>query len=156
MPYRREQNLPYYPVPREENRKRYNLYLSETESLNNRVLFAGRLADYKYYNMDQAVARALGCSRNRLPKARDYEARSEFPARAARLPGRPLPMLSRPSYAAPEARGSSSSRRPWAPSVLPSPPSCPKNDPGSRSAVPCAQGCAREAPLLRVIGPPSP
>jgi UDP-galactopyranose mutase len=24
------------------------------------VLFAGRLADYKYYNMDQAVARALG------------------------------------------------------------------------------------------------
>jgi UDP-galactopyranose mutase len=60
MPYRREQNLPYYPVPREENRKRYNLYLSEAESLNNRVLFAGRLADYKYYNMDQAVARALG------------------------------------------------------------------------------------------------
>jgi UDP-galactopyranose mutase len=52
--------LPYYPVPREENRKRYNLYLSEAESLDNRVLFAGRLADYKYYNMDQAVARALG------------------------------------------------------------------------------------------------
>jgi UDP-galactopyranose mutase len=60
MPYRRDQNLPYYPVPREENRKRYNLYLSEAESLDNRVLFAGRLADYKYYNMDQAVARALG------------------------------------------------------------------------------------------------
>ncbi len=60
MPYRRDQNLPYYPVPREENRKRYNLYLSEAENLDNRVLFAGRLADYKYYNMDQAVARALG------------------------------------------------------------------------------------------------
>jgi UDP-galactopyranose mutase len=60
LPYRRGQNLPYYPVPREENRKRYNLYLSEAESLNHRVLFAGRLADYKYYNMDQAVARALG------------------------------------------------------------------------------------------------
>jgi UDP-galactopyranose mutase len=60
MAYRREQNLPYYPVPREENRKRYNLYLSEAESLSDRVLFAGRLADYKYYNMDQAVARALG------------------------------------------------------------------------------------------------
>jgi UDP-galactopyranose mutase len=58
--YRREQNLPYYPVPREENRKRYNLYLAEAESLEKRVLFAGRLADYKYYNMDQAVARALG------------------------------------------------------------------------------------------------
>jgi UDP-galactopyranose mutase len=60
LAYRRGQNLPYYPVPREENRKHYNLYLSEAESLNNRVLFAGRLADYKYYNMDQAVARALG------------------------------------------------------------------------------------------------
>ena len=60
LAYRRGQNLPYYPVPREENRKRYNLYLSEAESLDNRVLFAGRLADYKYYNMDQAVARALG------------------------------------------------------------------------------------------------
>jgi UDP-galactopyranose mutase len=51
---------PQAPVLREENRKRYNLYLSEAESLNNKVLFAGRLADYKYYNMDQAVARALG------------------------------------------------------------------------------------------------
>jgi UDP-galactopyranose mutase len=58
--YRREQNLPYYPIPREENRKRYNLYLSEAEDLDSRVIFAGRLADYKYYNMDQAVARALG------------------------------------------------------------------------------------------------
>jgi UDP-galactopyranose mutase len=60
LAYRRDQNLPYYPVPREENRKRYNLYLSEAESLDQRVVFAGRLADYKYYNMDQAVARALG------------------------------------------------------------------------------------------------
>jgi UDP-galactopyranose mutase len=25
------------------------------------VTFAGRLADYQYYNMDQAVARALAC-----------------------------------------------------------------------------------------------
>ncbi len=28
--------------------------------MNDKVIFAGRLADYKYYNMDQAVARALG------------------------------------------------------------------------------------------------
>lgn len=62
IPYRRDQILPYYPIPREENRKHYNLYLSEAEELDNRVLFAGRLADYKYYNMDQAVARALGVS----------------------------------------------------------------------------------------------
>jgi UDP-galactopyranose mutase len=34
--------------------------MSALRSVNNKVLFAGRLADYKYYNMDQAVARALG------------------------------------------------------------------------------------------------
>jgi UDP-galactopyranose mutase len=60
MAYARGRNLPYYPVPREENRKRYDRYLAEAESTSNKVLFAGRLADYKYYNMDQAVARALG------------------------------------------------------------------------------------------------
>jgi UDP-galactopyranose mutase len=49
----------YYPIPRPDNREQYNLYLKELEKLNGTVIFAGRLADYKYYNMDQAVARAL-------------------------------------------------------------------------------------------------
>lgn len=53
-------NDPYYPIPREENRDRLNLYLKEAEKLNGTVLFAGRLGDYKYYDMDQAVVRALG------------------------------------------------------------------------------------------------
>lgn len=52
-------NTPYYPIPREENRVLYERYLKETEKLKGKVLFAGRLADYKYYNMDQAVGRAL-------------------------------------------------------------------------------------------------
>lgn len=52
-------NTPYYPIPREENRALYERYLKETEKLKGKVLFAGRLADYKYYNMDQAVGRAL-------------------------------------------------------------------------------------------------
>ena len=52
-------NEPYYPVPREDNRDRYALYLREAQRLNGAVIFAGRLADYKYYNMDQAVGRAL-------------------------------------------------------------------------------------------------
>ena len=50
---------PYYPIPRSENRQQYNLYLKEAEQIKDKVLFAGRLADYKYYNMDQATARAL-------------------------------------------------------------------------------------------------
>ncbi|MFO1518588.1 MAG: UDP-galactopyranose mutase [bacterium] len=60
QPYIRGRNEPYYPIPREDYRKQYSLYLKEAEKLNGTVLFAGRLADYQYYNMDQAVARALG------------------------------------------------------------------------------------------------
>jgi UDP-galactopyranose mutase len=49
---------PYYPVPRPENAelyKRYKLLADETPE----VIFVGRLATYKYYNMDQVVAQAL-------------------------------------------------------------------------------------------------
>lgn len=53
-------NDPYYPIPREENRKLYELYVKESQKLNGSVIFAGRLAEYKYYNMDQAALRALG------------------------------------------------------------------------------------------------
>jgi UDP-galactopyranose mutase len=53
------QNEAYYPIPREENREQHKLYLREAAKLNGSVLFAGRLGDYKYYNMDQAVGRAL-------------------------------------------------------------------------------------------------
>lgn len=52
-------NTPYYPIPRSQNQDQYALYAKEVEKLNGRVIFAGRLADYKYYNMDQAVGRAL-------------------------------------------------------------------------------------------------
>jgi len=52
-------NEPYYPIPREENRALYRLYAALAAREAPRVLFAGRLADYQYYNMDQAVARAL-------------------------------------------------------------------------------------------------
>ena len=56
--YEPGRNEPYYPVPREENEERLKLYLREAEKLKG-VFFAGRLGDYRYYNMDQAVARAL-------------------------------------------------------------------------------------------------
>lgn len=54
------QNEPYYPIPRDENRAHYERYVAlATERYGDRLLFAGRLADYNYYNMDQACARAL-------------------------------------------------------------------------------------------------
>jgi len=49
---------PYYPVPRPENQERYQQYHALAERERD-VLFVGRLAEYRYYNMDQVVARAL-------------------------------------------------------------------------------------------------
>ncbi len=49
---------PYYPVPRPENAEIYRKYHALAEQTPN-VIFAGRLATYKYYNMDQVVAQAL-------------------------------------------------------------------------------------------------
>ncbi|WP_040294870.1 UDP-galactopyranose mutase [Beggiatoa alba] len=57
--YIRGENIPYYPIPKDEYRQLYKKYEEEAQKLNGKVLFAGRLADYQYYNMDQAVARAL-------------------------------------------------------------------------------------------------
>ena len=53
------QNEPYYPVPTDAARALYRRYAAQAREEAPDVLFAGRLADYKYYNMDQAVARAL-------------------------------------------------------------------------------------------------
>jgi len=49
---------PYYPVPNPENRALYEKYreLAEAEE---KVCFVGRLASYKYFNMDQAILNAL-------------------------------------------------------------------------------------------------
>ncbi|AEG91582.1 UDP-galactopyranose mutase [Ramlibacter tataouinensis] len=49
---------PYYPVPRPENAQLYRKYEAEAEQMEN-VTFVGRLATYKYYNMDQVVGQAL-------------------------------------------------------------------------------------------------
>jgi UDP-galactopyranose mutase len=49
---------PYYPVPRPENAALYARYRALAEQTA-RVHFVGRLATYRYYNMDQVVAQAL-------------------------------------------------------------------------------------------------
>jgi UDP-galactopyranose mutase len=59
--YKRGVNDPYYPIPREENRELFEKYAQEAKALEGHVYFAGRLADYMYYNMDQVVGRALAC-----------------------------------------------------------------------------------------------
>ncbi len=49
---------PYYPVPKPENAALYRKYQLLTSEIKD-VYFAGRLATYKYYNMDQVVAQAM-------------------------------------------------------------------------------------------------
>jgi len=48
---------PYYPIPRPENAELYKKYQALAAGTN--TYFVGRLASYKYYNMDQVVAQAL-------------------------------------------------------------------------------------------------
>ena len=56
--YPRAEGDPYYPVPRPENAELYQRYKKLADETPG-VYFVGRLATYKYYNMDQVVAQAL-------------------------------------------------------------------------------------------------
>jgi UDP-galactopyranose mutase len=56
--YPRAEGDPYYPVPRPENAELYQKYKVLAEATKG-VHFVGRLATYRYYNMDQVVAQAL-------------------------------------------------------------------------------------------------
>ena len=49
---------PYYPVPNPKNQHIYEKYKAEADALID-VYFVGRLANYKYFNMDQAFKNAL-------------------------------------------------------------------------------------------------
>ncbi len=56
--YPQAEGDPYYPVPRPENAEIYKKYHQLTLAMTN-TYFVGRLATYKYYNMDQVVAQSL-------------------------------------------------------------------------------------------------
>ncbi len=58
---------PYYPVPTDRNIMLYNKYkkLAEQEEKKN-IFFVGRLANYKYFNMDAAIENALNFFENKL------------------------------------------------------------------------------------------
>ena len=53
---------PYYPIPRAENQALYKRYEALADSTDG-VTFVGRLATYRYYNMDQIVGQALAAFR---------------------------------------------------------------------------------------------
>ncbi|GAO40916.1 hypothetical protein SCH01S_52_00990 [Sphingomonas changbaiensis NBRC 104936] len=81
---------PYYPIPRPENQalfKRYEaLALAEPD-----VVFVGRLATYRYYNMDQVVGQALATYRRM--KADEDERREALEAAARKAVAHERPAL---------------------------------------------------------------
>lgn len=57
--YKRDSELtPYYVITNEENLAKYEKYKQSISGIKN-LYFCGRLAEYKYYNMDAVIARAL-------------------------------------------------------------------------------------------------
>lgn len=61
FPYRRDAdvgNVPYYPIIKDENQALYETYVKEASKYP-KLHLIGRLAEYKYYNMDAIVLKAL-------------------------------------------------------------------------------------------------
>ena len=84
--YPTDEGDPYYPIPRAENQALYKRYeaLADAEP---DVTFVGRLATYRYYNMDQVVGQALATYRQaegELAKRRNRRGRLTLPTRAWR------------------------------------------------------------------------
>ncbi|WP_374945012.1 UDP-galactopyranose mutase [Sphingomonas sp.] len=57
-----DQGDPYYPIPRPENQALFKRYEALADAEGD-VTFVGRLATYRYYNMDQVVGQALATYR---------------------------------------------------------------------------------------------
>jgi UDP-galactopyranose mutase len=58
---------PFYPIPRPQNEALYRRYAVRAARCRD-VTFIGRLARYRYYNMDQAVGAALAAARRLIPR----------------------------------------------------------------------------------------
>jgi UDP-galactopyranose mutase len=64
---------PYYPIPRPENQQLFKKYEALADATDD-VTFVGRLATYRYYNMDQIVGQALATFRRIDEKRRQGRA----------------------------------------------------------------------------------
>jgi UDP-galactopyranose mutase len=72
---------PYYPIPRPENQELFKRYEALADATPG-VTFVGRLATYRYYNMDQIVGQALATFR-KMDEARRLGGPRESAAAAA-------------------------------------------------------------------------
>ena len=67
QPYKRGENTPYYPIFTEKNQEMYTKYAEEAKKYNQLIL-VGRLAEYRYYDIDDMVERALQIYENEFTK----------------------------------------------------------------------------------------
>jgi UDP-galactopyranose mutase len=65
--YPQDQGEPFYPIPRAENEALFKRYQALAEERRD-VTFVGRLAQYRYYNMDQVVGAALVVARRLISR----------------------------------------------------------------------------------------
>jgi UDP-galactopyranose mutase len=63
---------PFYPVNDDVNSTRYKLYKAAASTASN-VIFGGRLAEYKYYDMHQVIASAITKARHELFKEAEFD-----------------------------------------------------------------------------------
>lgn len=63
--YKPDEDIPYYPIFTKENQDLYNKYKELAKEFKNLIL-VGRLAEYKYYDMDDVVKRALDIFREEV------------------------------------------------------------------------------------------
>ena len=59
-------NEPFYPIPQNDNEILAEKYRREGEKLSPKVTFLGRLAEYRYYNMDQIIGVALSAFEKKI------------------------------------------------------------------------------------------
>ncbi len=80
--YPRAEGDPYYPIPRPENAALYSKY-RDLANCNESVQFCGRLANYRYFNMDQVVAQALAAFRHIVERKDSYFSRRSVAVKTA-------------------------------------------------------------------------
>lgn len=70
-------NERYYPIINKKNLILYNKYLDEAKHIKN-LWFFGRLGDYKYYNIDEAIIRAISLIEGILENDKSFNNRSNL------------------------------------------------------------------------------
>ena len=79
--YGTDEGDPYYPIPRAENQELYKRYEALARNAAD-VSFVGRLATYRYYNMDQVIGQALATYRKLAVRFGARDATRDRPVKA--------------------------------------------------------------------------